>query len=85
MSARPLDPHGPDYGTTELQGRMLVRYLPSTQRSPMDWPTCSREGTSVRALVRRRLISRSGDGRLFISDKGRTAHALRTGATPPRS
>lgn len=74
--SRPLDPRGPHYGVTPLQKSMLAHYAASTQRTPMDWPSCSRQGTSVRALVRRRLLSRAGCGRLFISERGSTALAI---------
>lgn len=75
--SRALNPHGPDYGTTALQTAILGHYAASTQRAPMPWPRCPRQGTSVRALVRRRLLSRDGNGGLFISGKGSTALALR--------
>lgn len=72
-----LDPTGPRYGITDLQRAMLTHYAPSTQKAPMDCPVAANKRTSVRALVRRRLLSRAGCGRLFISDRGRTALTLR--------
>jgi hypothetical protein len=67
---RDTAPFGPRHGITPLQHSMLRHYRASTQRAPMDWPDCSRRGTSTRALVRRRLLSRDGHGRFFISARG---------------
>ena len=80
MTDRPLDPNGPDYGITPLQERMLTHYRTTAQNRSLPWPTCSREGTSVRALVRRRLLFRNGNGLLYISPKGSTALSLRSAA-----
>lgn len=73
---RDTDPFGPRHGITPLQHSMLTHYRASTQRSPMDWPDCSRQGTSTRALVRRRLLSRDSHGRLFISARGAETLAI---------
>ena len=72
-----LDPTGPDYGVTPLQESLLRHYRSSTQRDAMEWPVAANQCTSVRALVRRRLLSRNGNARLFISQKGLTALSLR--------
>ena len=72
-----LDPNGPRYGVTHLQESLLRHYETSTQRDAMEWPRAANQCTSVRALVRRRLLSRNGDSRLFISQKGLTALSLR--------
>lgn len=77
MSDLPLDPNGVDYGITDLQQRMLIHYRPTAQNRSLPWPTCARQGTSVRALVRRRLLFRNGNGLLYISPKGTTALSLR--------
>jgi hypothetical protein len=77
VTGRPLDPNGPEYGITDLQQRMLTRYGATAQNRALPWPTCPREGSSVRALVRRRMLLRNGTGLLYISPRGDTALSLR--------
>lgn len=56
-------------GITDRQAKLLSLYADSTQARPMSWPEDKNDGTSMRALVRRRHMFQTHNG-LYIAPRG---------------